>query len=555
MSPLRCGTYLRFSSDKQSPRSIDDQLRICSEYAVKQGWTLLQDHIYREEALSGVGTNDRPALARLIEAALSPIHPFDVILVDDTSRLSRNLAESARIYERLNFAGIRIVAVSQGIDTQSEQSDVLVTVHSLVDSLYVKELAKKTHRGLEGKVLCGFHAGGRCFGYRNVQSSDGVRLEVDQTEAALVRRIFDMAGGGHSLKTIAKTLNAENVPPPRPRAGRQRPAWCPTAIRAMLRNERYIGKEIWNRARFVKAPGSNKRLRRERPRSEWRIVERPELRIVSDEQWRCVQDRLQWVKQRFGIQNHPGLLRRAASSRYLLSGFLKCGVCGANLTIVSGRSGDRHPRYGCPQNFYRGTCSNFLRERRDWLETRLFARLQEEVLKPEVIDYTVSEFGRQLESALQNLSGQIASTRAKKAQLESELHRLTVAVAEAGHSKFLLEAIDEREKQLVDVTTRLQAGNIGSVQTELCEIRRFVTANLADVPSLLNKDVTLARAELARHVNEIRMEPNFTERHYTARGEWDLLGGNPETDRARHLPGVRARMVAGAGFEPATFGL
>ena len=57
--------------------------------------------------------------------------------MDDTSRLSRNLAESARIYERLNFAGIRVVAVSQGIDTQSEQSDVLVTLHSLVDSLYV----------------------------------------------------------------------------------------------------------------------------------------------------------------------------------------------------------------------------------------------------------------------------------------------------------------------------------------------------------------------------------------------------------------------------------
>jgi site-specific DNA recombinase len=64
MSRLRCGAYARYSSDKQSPLSIDDQLRMCRGYADKQGWTLLDDHIYREEALSGVGTYDRPAVCR-----------------------------------------------------------------------------------------------------------------------------------------------------------------------------------------------------------------------------------------------------------------------------------------------------------------------------------------------------------------------------------------------------------------------------------------------------------------------------------------------------------
>jgi site-specific DNA recombinase len=372
---LRCAAYARYSSDKQSPLSIDDQLRMCREYVNKLGWTLLDDHVYREEALSGVGTNDRPALARLMEAALSRFRPFDVILVDDTSRLSRNLAESARIYERLNFAGIRVVAVSQGIDTQSEQSDVLVTVHGLVDSLYVKELAKKTHRGLEGKVLRGFHAGGRCYGYRNVQGPDGVRLEVNEADAQVIRRIFEMYASGYSLKAIAKTLNAEKVPSPRPRAGKRYASWCPTAIHAMLRRERCAGKEVWNRSRFIKAPGTNKRLRRARPRNEWRIRERPELRIVSGELWRSVQNRLAQVKQTYGNQSRQGLLTRAASSRYLLSGFLKCARCGANLTIVSGRSGDRYPRYGCPQNFYRGTCPNDLKERQDWLEDRLLSQL------------------------------------------------------------------------------------------------------------------------------------------------------------------------------------
>ena len=140
------------------------------------------------------------------------------------------------LFERFKFSGVRLVAVSQGIDSSSEQADVLMTVHGLVDSLYVKELAKKTHRGMEGKVLHGFHTGGRCFGYRNVrinpQEKDSpVRLEVEEAEAAVVRRIFAMSAEGQSLKTIAKALNAERVSTPRGRNWRRtgEASWCPTA--------------------------------------------------------------------------------------------------------------------------------------------------------------------------------------------------------------------------------------------------------------------------------------------------------------------------------------
>lgn len=139
--------YARFSTDLQSRASIQDQIRKCREYAERQDWKVLADHTYADEGVSGVGA-DRPGLNRLLEAVLSRSCPFNAILVDDTSRLSRNLGDTMRIYERLNFAGIRMVSVSQGIDTENPQAEVLVTVHGLVDSLYVKELSKKTHRGL-----------------------------------------------------------------------------------------------------------------------------------------------------------------------------------------------------------------------------------------------------------------------------------------------------------------------------------------------------------------------------------------------------------------------
>ena len=102
---------------------------------------------FADEPLSGSGS-DRPDLQHLLAAARRSPRPFDVILVDDTSRISRSMADAARIREELNFLGVRLVAVSQNIDSDDEQSDVMMTVHGLVDSLYIKELAKKTHEAV-----------------------------------------------------------------------------------------------------------------------------------------------------------------------------------------------------------------------------------------------------------------------------------------------------------------------------------------------------------------------------------------------------------------------
>jgi hypothetical protein len=59
------------------------------------------------------------------------------------------------------------------------------------------------------------------------------------------------------------------------------------------------------------------------------------------------------------------------------------------------------------------------------------------------------------------------------------------------------------------------------------QIRHFVTAGLCDVPKLLRSDVATARAQLAKHVTEIRTVPhrNGSQRYYVADGGWNLLGG------------------------------
>lgn len=556
MTP-RCAAYARYSSDLQSPSSIEDQLRKCRECAALHGFQFMDEHIYVDQAISGVGA-DRPGLRSLMAAALSQARPFDVILVDDSSRLSRDTKDALSIFERLNFSGIRLIAVSQGIDSQNEQAQVLVTVHGMVDSLYVKELAKKTHRGLEGLVLKGRHAGGRTFGYNTAPADDGrgKTLIVNKIEAAIVRRIFQMSANGLSLKKIATALNRECIQPPRPRAGKLHPTWCPTAIREMLYRDLYMGRLVWNSSKFVKVPGTNRRVRRARPESEWRIVQREELRIIDQELWQRVSDRLTRLKDFYVGRRKPGLLQRSATSSYLFSGLLKCGKCGGNLVIVTGNKGPgQYRKYGCSQHFYRGACSNNLLERQDWLEKRLLAELQGDVLKPEAIEYVIGEFGRQLKVALENLSGELAQMRERKETIEAELRRLTATAAQTGPSPFLIEAINDRERQLRDITERLLSAGPGSVESHLAGIREFVTKRLSDLQGLLSGETTLARTELKKHVEEIRMTPQYGEGrpHYLAEGAWNLLG--KETGPSHNTAPLQIRMVAGVRFELTTFGL
>ena len=461
--------------------------------------------------------------------------------MDDTSRLSRTTEDALSIFKRLNFAGVQLIAVSQGINSDHEQSEMLVTVHGLVDSLYVRELAKKTHRGMEGLALRGLHTGGRIFGYDTVSlgESAGKKLVVNPSEAAIVKRIFELSASGHSLKAITRTLNAEHVSSPRPREDRVGGEWCPTAIREMLKNELYIGNIVWNRSKFVKVPGTNKRQRRPRPESEWLRSSNPELAIVPADLWKAVRDRFAALPGIWGYPKSRGLAPRAMTSPYLFSGLLKCGECGANLIIATGGGTHRHKKYACSRRFNRGGCENDLYIRRDDLEELLLGKLQSEILKPEVVDYAVMEFQKQLEAALGSLSDDLAGMRQRKTRLEAEVRRLVSAVAESGHSKSLLEEIGRKEAELQGITDGLLSATPKSIESRVGEIRSFVRSGLSELRDLLRKDTALARTELLKHSSEITMTPHCqqAQRFYVADGKWDLLG-NDWTEGASRQTGA-----------------
>lgn len=213
----RCAIYARDSSDLQSPTSIDDQVRLCRSYAERMEWVVVAT--FEDRALSGVGVDHRPGYQQLMAAALAPSRTFDVILVEDLSRLTREIRESDTLYRRLRLRGIDLVGVSDGVDTSRRGASVHIALKGVMNAIYLEDLAEKTHRGLTGRVERGLSAGGRIFGYRRVPVAEesanrrgpSVRFEIDESEADVVRQIFRDCARGASMKTIAHTLNAAGM--------------------------------------------------------------------------------------------------------------------------------------------------------------------------------------------------------------------------------------------------------------------------------------------------------------------------------------------------------
>jgi len=302
---MKAAIYCRYSSDKQREASIEDQARNCRRVAEREGLTV--GEIYQDHAVSG-SSSDRTGYQKMLRDAKAGL--FEVLLVDDTSRLARDQVEAETAFRRLEHWGVRVISATDGYDSRSAGRKVHRAVKGLMNEVYLDDLAAKTHRGLEGQARAGNNAGGRAYGYRHVPIEDAsrvdaygrpilvaVRRSIDSEQAAVVVQIFQWFGEGFSARWIANELNRLKAPSPgancNRKSRRRDGVWLSSAIAGnprkgtgLLNNELYRGRYIWNRSRWVRDRETRRRVCRTRPEAEWVVREMPDLRIVSDELWR-----------------------------------------------------------------------------------------------------------------------------------------------------------------------------------------------------------------------------------------------------------------------------
>ena len=559
----RAAVYARYSSDLQSDASIDDQLRVCRRLIEGHGWTLAET--YCDAALSGASLL-RPDYQRLLADAR--LGRFDVVVAEGLDRFSRDQEHIAAFHKQMSYQDIPVFTVAEG-----EISQLHVGLKGTMSALYLKDLAQKTHRGLEGRIEAGKSAGGICYGYRvkrEIRADGSVTTgerEIIPEEAETVVRIFRDYDAGLSARAIAAALNEEGIPSPREGSGDGR--WGASTISGnwkrgtgILNNELYIGVLVWNRQRFVKDPETFKRQARLNPPEAWKYHALPELRIIDDALWdraKARQGAIRGAMNPAGTNSDRPRLENARRPAYLLAGLMKCACCGSSYTLINKN------RYGCaaPRNKGESICTNRATILREEVEARVLDGLREALLHPDLITTFVEEYRKAFNAAAADAGADREKASRDLAKAEKKIASILTAIEDGMYHPSMKEKMAALEKEKAELTAFLAdrpEPPALRLHPRLSDLYREKIASLAD--ALNQPELKPQATEILRGlISEVRMVPDRAApgfHHIELVG--DLAGilalSGPDTTKPPRIQGLKSEtMVAGAGFEPATFRL
>ena len=566
MRNMNAAIYARKSTDQgvaDEDKSVTRQIANARAYAASRGWQVLEECVFVDDGISGAEFAARPGFVRLMNT-LKPRAPFQMLVMSEESRLGREAIETAYALKQLVQAGVRVFFYLEDRERKlgTPTDKIMMSLTAFGDELEREKARQRTYDAMTHKAKAGHVTGGRVFGYDFVDVINGspvvrprdvrkrhpdashVERRINEDEAAIVLRIFELSAAGTGYTRIAKRLNAEGALCPRPQ--RDRPSgWAHTTVYEILHRSLYRGEITWNKSRKRDQWGQHKA--KDRPRGEWLSVPAPELRIVSDELWSTVHARLGRVRTKIEASGHKlGRRERDVDSKYLLSGFARCGVCGGTLSATtrghgSGENRSRTEFYTCLAFHKRGStvCTNGLYGRMDALNRAVLGTLASDVLRPEVIDAVLAGVLDAMRPKATDEHAAALST--ELATLDREIERLTEAIATGGEMLTLLSALRQRQAR----RDELQASRARLAQPRSFDrgaIERRVRESLADWRALLTRSTQDGRA-LLRGVLEGPIR--FTPENGSYRFE-----GQAAIGRLLGSAGLPPCVASPTGFEP-----
>lgn len=548
----RAAIYARYSSDNQREASIEDQVRLCRERAVSEGYEVVE--VFSDYAISGGHLKSRPGMLAVMDAARAGA--IDVLIAEALDRISRDQEDMAAIFKRLHHADVSILTLSEG-----PINELHIGLKGTMNALFLKDLADKTRRGQRGRVEAGKIPGGNSYGYRMIRTlkDDGTvttgERAIDDEQAAVVRRIFAEYAAGSTPRRIASSLNAEGHPSPR--GG----VWNASTINGsrqrrngILNNELYIGTITYNRQRFVKDPDTGKRLSKPNPPEKWITHDVPHLRIIDDETWEAVQS----IKGRYS--SSASNMRQ--TKKRLLSGLIRCGACGGAMTIIN------RERYSCSARRERGTCDSPISIAANDIEDRVLGGLRSILLGREDL---VAEFAAAFKAEVIRLQ---KTQHSRERALSKDLNKIESGIrrcldyivqgdGDPGAVRQTLQDLEARKATLLRDMEGTQGLSEVIIHPNIADLYR---RKVEQLQSLLIDDTSRPQAmEIIRSMID-RIEVSAGDK----RGEPQVLlvgalasildyasTSDAQTQNAASAGGGACRvfMVAGVGFEPTTFRL
>ena len=483
-TPGTVAAYLRVSSLAQRHReTIASQREAVLEHAGGRGWTVPKERVFADDGFSGA-TLDRPALEALRDAVAGG--EVETVLAWSADRLSRNFAHQMLLQEEFARHGARIVFVQEP-DDATPQGMLLRQMLSAISEYERTQIAERSRRGKIHRARQGSlnMISRPPYGYRLIRKTEacGARLEIDEAEAAVVRRIYDLyVREGLKMHAVSRRLDAEGIRP------RHAERWPTATVAVVLRNETYVG-----RAAYLKTVGTGKLARRNR-------TGRRKAGTVRRLTGRTVRPREEWIElpvpaiveaavfaraQRRRAENRRFSPRKTADPT-LLQGLCVCTECGYTIGRSSGNSGKGS--HGKRIHYYRchgidswrrpqgAVCDN-PPVRADELDAGVWREVLALLENPQLVR---SEIDSRLAAANDTASNdrRMATLRAESSRNQTRMRRLLDAYQEG------LVTLDELRGINAPMQTRQRA-----VLSELDALR---TANL-DRSSQLALATTVAR--------------------------------------------------------------
>ena len=405
--------YARYSSDSQREESIEGQLRECTEYAERNGITVLRSYIDR--ALSA-RTADRPEFQNMIKDSEQKL--FDVVLIWKLDRFSRDRYDSAHYKHILKKNGVKVVSVKENISDGPEGIILESTLEGYAE-YYSAELSQKIRRGQKENALkCKNNGGGTPLGY--AVGPDDV-LAIDPLTAPLVKEIFTRYDAGENISSITASLNGRGL---KTKKGK---AFKIGGVSLILKNRKYIGEYQYGSV----------------------IIPKGIPAIIDDDLFDRVQRRMAF--------NKKAPAKAKATEEYLLTTKLFCGKCERMMVGESGKShtGVMHYYYKCGGAKRLKDCDKKA-VRKDWIERVVVCLTMQRVMDEEKIN-------RLIDAILVMQEQEDTTTPALRSQLtetESSIGNILKAIEQGIFTPSTKQRLDELEARKEEILVNIQTAEL-----------------------------------------------------------------------------------------------
>ena len=409
--PLRVTYYARVSSESDEQlNSLGNQISYYENLIRRNSaWTFVAGYI--DEGLSAATTKKRDNFHRMVEDARAGL--FDLVITKEITRFARNTLDSIQFTRELLAAGVGVFFQNDNINTFDEDSELRLTIMSGIAQDELRKLSSRVKFGhqqaIKNNVVLGNN---RIFGY----TKDHGRLVIDEEQAAMVRRLFELyATGEYSMKQIETLFYQEGY---RNHNGKK---IAHTTMSNMIANPKYKGYYVGNKVKVIDLFTKKQKFL---PPEEW-VMFKDETgqivpAIVSEELWDAanavLKKRSDDVKSRQGICNHANLL----------TGKLYCTCCGTAYYRRDSvdRQGNKNSKWVCSGKIKNGadSCDSFAIYEEELkpllLEVFREAEPQVEALIEEYVEmYKAIHQGEDLSKRVAALEATIATVQKKKQKL------------------------------------------------------------------------------------------------------------------------------------------